>query len=135
MTFYSTHIISQTIANRHTLLKNKSGGEVPRKKPLKDFVVAGYRRIAQDKNPSATQLRALDRLAVIGGLIKLRSQDEGGKQRPQEIIQPMEVSHEADQTLADFMNYHKGKAREENHAADNSSPSGQPDLSSDGSTS
>jgi hypothetical protein len=129
MTFCSTPTTSLTIAIWRFLLKNKSGGEMPRKKTNRDFIIAGYRRIAQDKKPSAIQLRALDRLAVICGLIKLRSQNPVDKPAD-EIVTPVgEVDNE--DGLEDFMNFHKGKARRGDYAAtEHQSPSGQPDVSS-----
>lgn len=42
---------------------------MPRKLPNKDFIVAGLRRIAQDKSPNPTQLKALNILAVLCGFL------------------------------------------------------------------
>jgi hypothetical protein len=100
---------------------------LPRKKNNKDFIIAGYRRIAQDKKPSAIQLRALDRLAVICGLIKLREQDPVVKGTQQEIAEKIPPTAEPD--ISAFMDFHGGGS---NAATDNQSPSGQPDLPSDG---
>lgn len=102
---------------------------MPRKKAHRDFIIAGYRRIAQDKKPSAIQLRALDRLAVICGLIKLREQDPASeKGRPQDVVKG--IPSGAAEDISDFMNYHS-RGGGSDAATTNQSPSGQPSISGD----
>lgn len=98
---------------------------MPRKKNNRDFIIAGYRRIAQDKKPSAIQLRALDRLAVISGLIKLREQDPVVKGHQQEIAEKIPQTPEVD--ISAFMNFHSNGGGTD-AATNSSSPSGQSDL-------
>jgi hypothetical protein len=101
---------------------------MPRKKTNKDFIIAGYRRIASDKKPSAIQLRALDRLAVICGLIKLREQDPVVKGSQQEIVEKIPQTESLD--ISDFMKFHSNGGGSDATTSD-SSPSGQPDLQRD----
>ena len=101
---------------------------MPRKKGNKEFLIAGYRRIAMEKNPNPTQLRALDRLAVLTGYldIKIKDPDKG---RPDDVVERPSTENEVDEVVERTLQYMRNGG---DHAATNSqSPSGQPDVRSD----
>jgi hypothetical protein len=113
------------------LLKKYMRGEMPRKKGNKEFLIAGYRRIAMDKNASLTQLKALDRLAVMTGYLEVKFR-EPERRQADDVCETPVTDVEVDESVERFLAY---KRQGGDHAATNSdSPSGQSESGSDRST-
>jgi hypothetical protein len=107
---------------------------MPRKKANKDFLIAAYRRIAMDKHPSLIQLKALDRLAVITGFLEVKFR-EPERRGAEDIVELPETDAETDAMVERMLKFKRQQGGDPNATASDSSPSGDHEVRSDGSTS